>query len=359
MKEEEESISFLTVPEMIIYSLGGDNFLEIIGGNEPKLDEQSGSVELQIQKNEGDVDRCKITTTTSFPFFDMEFWKDNVSSDGTVQKENYQKIEHIYKLDLADTFQEVTGLHTHIRFLTPPEIILSQIGGREFLLSAGAHNIKMDTAEDGESDPSISMNFHPSNDLNHLSIYLRGDDTYSMVFSQRMEEKDTGKITITNEKKFDDVYFHMLRDIFQDVTGIRSYLEDINESQAIFALLGGKEFEYMTGSRNIQMHSEVEEPWISLDFACCSKFNHLEVHLKKNDTYTMIFSKSQKKIQETQEIMTDRCIYENLLFTQLRNQFEKTTGLTTHMPTILKAMLKAIQSGSPSSENKQNKGISH
>lgn len=349
-------ITLMTVPEYIMKFLGNDDFLKIAGVTDLILDEELMSVEFNFRKNASNVDHCKISMAEAFSYYNMEFWNKKES-------ENYQKHESIYVQDLANTFQKVTGLKTGIRFTTVPEIILKQLGGREFLMSAGVKRLEMIPAKNGDHDPLLSIWFTPKKGPNLLRVYFRVNNTYSMIFFSQAIEESSDKMLNPGEKLFDGVYGNMLRKIFQEVTGIHSYLERISEAEAMLELLGGKEFILMTGAHNIVMNHEAKEPSLSLDLGSgLSKYNHLDMYLRENDTYSMVFSPKKEKSVSPEHTApeTESLILDNIPFMMVRKQFEDTTGLRTHLPIVHRHISNYLdQSIDIQPKEKNNKSISH
>lgn len=86
--------------------------------------------------------------------------------------------------------------------------ILAQLGGRQFIVMTGAKNLT-------DHGNALSMKIPSSkNKINYLKIILAPDDTYTIEF---------GRVWGMNYnviETVEGVYCDMLRDIFEDRTGL-------------------------------------------------------------------------------------------------------------------------------------------
>ena len=97
------------------------------------------------------------------------------------------------------------------------ETILEQLGGKEFILMTGSKNfVKHEVPDEA---PWLRMDLIPNDaDVNRLKItYNIGSDLNSMHFYKFTFKDDC---TISNEKKFENVYFDQLEEIFTSTTGL-------------------------------------------------------------------------------------------------------------------------------------------
>ena len=105
------------------------------------------------------------------------------------------------------------------------ETILEQLGGKEFILMTGSKNLVKHEVPD--EAPWLRMDLIPNDaDVNRLKIiYNIGSGSYSMHF-YKFTFKDSN-CTISNEKKFEDVYFDQLEEIFTSTTGLHTRIPRI------------------------------------------------------------------------------------------------------------------------------------
>lgn len=239
-EDEEDDIQLTDIPEAIMKFLGGDKFSEIACVEKPVIDHSVDYLDIHIKENTGNVDHCRVTFSLPSFLSNMQFWKESTTSEGQTVKENLKEVNDVSPEDLPFIFQSVTGLPTFFKRATAPEILLEQLGGREFILSARIHNLEGYSGKDGKGAPWLSMDFDTEGEVNHLVVKLQ-DDYYSMIFTKRNEDEVTHQMTVTNEKSYHFVPAEKLRDIFKEVTGMNLKIYD--ESQMILTLLGGKEFE--------------------------------------------------------------------------------------------------------------------
>ena len=92
--------------------------------------------------------------------------------------------------------------------MTVAEIILSQLGGRKFIVMTGAKNLL-------DHGSALSMRIPSSKDkFNYVKITLDPSDTYTVEF---------GRVWGTSYRvieTMDGIYNDMLRDIFEERTGL-------------------------------------------------------------------------------------------------------------------------------------------
>lgn len=96
------------------------------------------------------------------------------------------------------------------------KMILSQLGGKRFILMTGAKNFI------GKTDPiGIGFKIPKSKDgINYIGIDLdAGTDTYTMTFM-----RSGSKYTIEVVKKIEGVYCDQLQSVFTRVTGLYTKL---------------------------------------------------------------------------------------------------------------------------------------
>ena len=100
----------------------------------------------------------------------------------------------------------------------PKEIaqtILNQLGGHKFIVMTGAKNFV--AKENGLTFRIPGKNFAKSN-INHVEVILKGDDTYTILFSRIRAGKMIG---VANEG---GVYFDQLQAVFTEYTGLATHL---------------------------------------------------------------------------------------------------------------------------------------
>lgn len=89
----------------------------------------------------------------------------------------------------------------------------------------GARNIK--TYPQTE-DPWVSMNIGTNNSgFNHLAIYLRSNNTYSMLFSKIKKDPTTQEERIIDRSIQDNIPFWKLRESFEEITGLTTHLIEL------------------------------------------------------------------------------------------------------------------------------------
>lgn len=104
-------------------------------------------------------------------------------------------------------------------------IILKQLGGKQFIVMTGVKNIVYD------GDNNLRMNL-PRNmsKANRLVISLQPTDTYKMTFSKFTPEKFNRKFFTWSEskdviiKEFKNIYCDQLQEIFTQTTGMYTKL---------------------------------------------------------------------------------------------------------------------------------------
>ena len=72
--------------------------------------------------------------------------------------------------------------------------------------------------------PYLCMNLSKNKcSVNRLKIFLNSNDTYTMYFYRQIIDKNFN-VKISNEKRYEGIYFDMLQDIFTEVTGLYTHL---------------------------------------------------------------------------------------------------------------------------------------
>lgn len=92
------------------------------------------------------------------------------------------------------------------------ETILAQLGGVRFIAMTGAKNLV-----GGERYLSLKLGRNASS-ITHMTITLRGDDTYDVLF-QRVRG-----VKVTEVSKHEGVYVDMLADVIYNATGLLTSL---------------------------------------------------------------------------------------------------------------------------------------
>ena len=92
------------------------------------------------------------------------------------------------------------------------QIILQQLGGRQFLAMTGAHTLL---------NVGNGLSFKlKSRSVNYVKILLNGLDTYDVTFAKI----NTRTWTVTEVAQMDGIYADQLRPIFTQVTGLDTRL---------------------------------------------------------------------------------------------------------------------------------------
>jgi hypothetical protein len=103
--------------------------------------------------------------------------------------------------------------------------ILKQLGGQRFLMMTGAKNLLYSAKDNNFLSMHLTKN---KIGAKYLKIVLRGDDTYTMIFSTIKKIKDENyPIKVDTHvilKTIEGVYCDMLQEIFTDVTGLYTSL---------------------------------------------------------------------------------------------------------------------------------------
>lgn len=102
--------------------------------------------------------------------------------------------------------------------------ILQQLGGNKFIVMTGAKDFVYD-------DNSLRFRIPRNRSrANLVTVSLRGDDTYTMVFRRYIPSKLSLKTCKWTEEKdetirrFEGIYFDQLQELFTEVTGMYTKL---------------------------------------------------------------------------------------------------------------------------------------
>lgn len=101
--------------------------------------------------------------------------------------------------------------------------ILSQLGGRRFLVMTGADNLMAAGRTVSNPNPWLRMNLRPNQaQVNRLKITLMPTDTYTVEFYH--QELVDWEPVISNQQTFEMVYGEDLPTLFTSVTGYDTHL---------------------------------------------------------------------------------------------------------------------------------------
>lgn len=90
--------------------------------------------------------------------------------------------------------------------------ILEQLGSGRFIAMIGAKNLMYDSSEQfGSLSFRIGKN---ASKFNHVRVALNGNDLYDVTFTQ------IRKYDIVKKETINDVYADMLREVFEEKTGM-------------------------------------------------------------------------------------------------------------------------------------------
>ena len=108
--------------------------------------------------------------------------------------------------------------------------ILQQLGGGHFLVMTGSKQLVYGTSDDGRDCLRMSLHKNASR-ANRLTIYYdAGMDTYNMVFERVVRQRWCPKQYRYSDpvcetvKKYTEVYFNQLQELFTDATGLLTRL---------------------------------------------------------------------------------------------------------------------------------------
>lgn len=93
--------------------------------------------------------------------------------------------------------------------------ILQQLGGHKFICMTGAQYITYDSQA---TTPNLSFKIRDSRTVTHVTIKLDATDTYTIEFMKARGPKIKTVATKTG------IYDTMLRDTFEEVTGLHTSL---------------------------------------------------------------------------------------------------------------------------------------
>ena len=102
-------------------------------------------------------------------------------------------------------------------------------------------------------------------------------------------------------------------------------------AQAIYSQMGGGEFRRMTGAQ--VMHSSGVLLITLKRGMAKNRANHCSIELAPSDTYTMTFSSRGRRKGQFYDREISR--HEDLYCDQIREVFERETGLATRFPRII------------------------
>jgi hypothetical protein len=97
--------------------------------------------------------------------------------------------------------------------LTITQTILAQLGGNHFIATTGAHNLVA-----VERSLTLKLGRGARDGITHLTVTLRGDDTYDVRFQRVHGHK------VTEKGLTEGVYGDMLRPVFEAAAGFATSL---------------------------------------------------------------------------------------------------------------------------------------
>lgn len=105
------------------------------------------------------------------------------------------------------------------------EIILQQLGGRQFIAMTGSKNFVYENASDKNPDPWFRMDLSQNKaGVNRLKVTLKASDTYTLEFYKMTMNRKTFECKISKQQIFEGVYEDQLQSIFTEVTGLYTRL---------------------------------------------------------------------------------------------------------------------------------------